>query len=281
MMLMEYVFLFWVLLIGILIAMVQDLKRREVDNWLNFLIMIFGIVFWVFAVVAGGAEVGLLLQVGFLFVMGFVLMNLFYYGHVFAGGDAKLLWAMSVFFVGASFFESGLNFLIFCFFLFFCGGIYGMIYSFVLYSMNFKRSNVRIKKQLARLKFAWFLALGIIVFVLGFWNSLLFSIGVLLVLFPLLLAFAKGLEDVVMIKNIRGRDLRLGDWLAHDVKVGSKVVRATFDGVSLKEMRLLKKKDRVTIKEGIPFVPSFLFGFLFYLFYSGKVIEMFNLTFLS
>ena len=32
---MEFGFLFWVFLIGIGIASFQDLKRREVDNWLN------------------------------------------------------------------------------------------------------------------------------------------------------------------------------------------------------------------------------------------------------
>lgn len=273
---MEYMFLFWVFLIGILIALVQDLKRREVDNWLNLLIMVFGIVFFVFLVVTGGAKADLLLQVGFLFIFGFVLMNLFYYSHVFAGGDAKLLWAMSVFFVGASFFESGFNLLVFCFFLFLCGGIYGLIYSFVLYGMNFKESNVKIKKHLVRLKFAWFFALGVLVFLLGFWNGMLFALGVFIVVFPLLFAFAKGLEDVVMIKNIKGRDLRLGDWLAHDVKVGSKIIRATFDGVTLNEMKLLKGKKKVTIKEGIPFVPSFLFAFILYYFYSAGIVEMFS-----
>jgi len=276
---MEYVFLFWVFLIGILIAVIQDLKRREVDNWLNFLIMVFGVVFWVFLVVVGGADVNLLLQVGFLFIMGFVLMNLFYYSHVFAGGDAKLLWALSVFFVGASFFESGLNFLVFCFFLFLCGGIYGMIYSFVLYGMNFKKSNVKIKEQLIRLKFSWFVAVAVVLFILGFWNDLFFSVGIFIIIFPLLFGFAKGLEDVVMIKNIKGKNLRLGDWLAHDMKVGSKIIRASFDGVGEKEIKLLRKKKKVTIKEGIPFVPSFLFGFLLYWFYSAEIIGMLSRMF--
>ena len=276
---MEYVFLFWVFLIGILIAMVQDLKRREVDNWLNFVIMIFGIVFWLFLVVVGEADVSLLLQVGFLFIMGFVLMNIFYYSHVFAGGDAKLLWAMSVFFVGATFFDSGLNLLVFCFFLFLCGGVYGMIYSFVLYGMNFKKSNVKIGEQLVRLKFMWFVVFAVVVFVLGFWNSLFFGVGIFIIAFPLLFGFAKGLEDVVMIKNVSGKNLRLGDWLACDVKVGSKVIRASFDGVTEEEIKLLRKKNNVMIKEGIPFVPSFLFGFILYWFYSAEVVKMLSVMF--
>ena len=37
---------------------------------------------------------------------------------------------------------------------------------------------------------------------------------------------AKGLEDVSMIKTISWKDLREGDWLAQDVVVGNKIIKA-------------------------------------------------------
>ena len=37
------------------------------------------------------------------FLMMFILANLFYYGRVFAGGDAKLMFAMFAVFVAGSF----------------------------------------------------------------------------------------------------------------------------------------------------------------------------------
>jgi len=45
-------------------------------------------------------DLNLIYQLGFSVVILFSLMNLFYYGHVFAGGDAKLLFAMTAFFMG-------------------------------------------------------------------------------------------------------------------------------------------------------------------------------------
>jgi len=56
-------------------------------------------------------------------------MNLFYYGRVFAGGDAKLLIAMTAFFVGVSFYESMINIGVFVLFLMISGSVYGLGYS--------------------------------------------------------------------------------------------------------------------------------------------------------
>ena len=38
-------FLFWFFLIGLIVATLQDLKRREVDDWLNILLLVGGGVF--------------------------------------------------------------------------------------------------------------------------------------------------------------------------------------------------------------------------------------------
>lgn len=266
-------FLFWVLLIGIFIATVQDLKRREVDNWLNFLILAFGVVFVLFSSLMSN-DFGLLVRGGFVLLLGFVFMNVFYYGRVFAGGDAKLLFALSIFFVGGTFLMSFLNFGVFIFFLFFCGGIYGMIYSLVLYGLNFKRSNVAIGKYLVRYKFVWFFVIGVILMLLGVLNNLFFALGGFIILANLLFSFAKGIEEVVMIRNIRGSELREGDLLADDVMFKKRMINASFDGVDLEEVKFLKGKNKVKIREGIPFVPSFLFAFVLYYFYSGWFLEL-------
>ncbi len=263
-----YMFLFWVFLVGILIATSQDLKRREVDNWLNFLILVFGIVFILFMAI-GFCDYDLLLQGMGMLLLGFVFMNLFYYGRVFAGGDAKLLFALSIFFIGGSFFESFLNFFVFIFFLFFCGGIYGMCYSFVLYGAHFRKSNIAIKKYLIKYKFLWFFIVGIVFLFFGILNNLLFIFGFFIIFAHLLFSFAKGLEEVVMIRDIKGSDLREGDLLVNDVRVGKRVINASFDGVDNEEIELLRKKKKVKIRDGIPFVPAFLFAFILYYFYSG------------
>ena len=57
-------------------------------------------------------------------------------------------------------------------------------------------------------------------------------------------------------------------WLAEDVKVGRKTIRADWEGISLENIKLLKKagKSKVRIKQGIPFVPAFLIAFILYYF---------------
>ena len=42
---MVFGFLFWLFLIGIVVASLQDLKRREVDNWLNLFLLVASFVF--------------------------------------------------------------------------------------------------------------------------------------------------------------------------------------------------------------------------------------------
>ena len=83
-----------------------------------------------------------------------------------------------------------------------------------------------------------------------------------MLLFPVLYVFAKGLEGVSMTRYISGKELREGDWLADDIKVKGKVIKADWDGLSLENIKLLKNFKKVKIKEGLPLVPAFLIAFL-------------------
>ena len=66
-----------------------------------------------------------------------------------------------------------------------------------------------------------------------------------------------------MIKNRDPWKLTEGDWLERDVKIGRKVIKKSVHGLSLKEIRILRKaKKKVLIKEGVPFTPAFLFAFV-------------------
>jgi prepilin signal peptidase PulO-like enzyme (type II secretory pathway) len=71
-----------------------------------------------------------------------------------------------------------------------------------------------------------------------------------------------------MIRKILPANLKEGDWLLRDVSVGKRVIKKTVHGLSLDEIRLLRKSRRsVYIKEGIPFSPAFLLAYLAMLFY--------------
>lgn len=258
-------FLFWLFFVGILVSGLQDLRRREVDNWLNLFLLVSGFVF-VFYKAIFERDVSIVFQAGFALVIMFSVMNVFYYGKVFAGGDAKLLVAMTVFFIGVNFNVTLINMGIFLFFLMFSGSVYGLVYSFVLYYKNKEKVNKEIRKGFDNLWVRYAIIIGVVLFALSYieWFFLMFSVFFLV--FPVLYVFAKGLENVSMVKEISGKELREGDWLVDDIKIKGKIISADWDGLSLEDIELLKKKKKVKIKEGLPFVPAFFIAFLIYVF---------------
>jgi Flp pilus assembly protein protease CpaA len=257
---------FWVFLIGIIIASLQDLKRREVDHWLTLALMVFGFAYIAFeAIFSLNSSVVVLGIVSFLTM--FVIMNLFYYGRIFGGGDAKLLFAMFVIFIGASAVQTMINIGWFILFLMLAGSVYGLIYSVVLFGMNFKKVKVEFKKGFENIWARYAIVAGIILFVLSYIDWLFFIPAIFLLIGPVLFIFAKSLESVVMIKKIKTSELREGDWLVEDFKVGRKVIEAEWGGLSLEDIKFIKKsKKKIEIKEGLPFVPAFLMAFLAYYF---------------
>ncbi|MCK4649780.1 prepilin peptidase [Candidatus Pacearchaeota archaeon] len=274
----EFGFLFWLFLGGIIVAGLQDLKRREVDNWLCLFLMVSGFVFVFYgAILSGDSDV--IFHAGFLLVVMFVIMNLFYYARVFAGGDAKLLVSMTVFFLGASFFGSMVKVGIFLLLLMISGSAYGLIYSLVLYFKDFKKVNAKMGKLAVG---NWWsmvvLGVGVVLMLFGFWNWIFFMFGILIFIFPLLYIFARGLENVSMIREVSGRELQEGDWLVEDVIARNReVIKADWDGLSLSDIELLKNKRKILIKDGLPFVPAFLIAFLGYAIFLEKILVYFGL----
>jgi Flp pilus assembly protein protease CpaA len=138
-------FLFWLYFFGILIACFQDLKRREVDNWLNLFLGASGLVYILYRAIFE-SSLNLVIYSAAAFAVMFVTMNVFYYGKVFAGGDAKLLFAMAPLFVSIGLVGLLRNVGLFLALLMFSGSIYGLLYSGVVYSKNRKDSNKEMKK---------------------------------------------------------------------------------------------------------------------------------------
>lgn len=258
-------FLFWLFFIGLVVAGLQDLKRREVDNWLNLFLLMASFSFVFFKAIFE-KDATIVFQAGFALVVMFAFMNLFYYGRVFAGGDAKLLFAMTVFFIGITFMATLINIGVFLLFLMIAGSVYGLIYSVVLYVKNFEKVNKKIREGFSVWWIRYSFLAGIVLFLFSYANLIFLFLAIFVLVFPVLYVFAKGLEDVVMIREISGKELREGDWLAEDVKVGRSVIKGDWDGLSSENIRLLRGRKRVRIKEGLPFVPAFLIAFILYVF---------------
>jgi len=255
-------------LVWIIGAVLQDLRRREVDNLWNFSLIGFALAYR-FAVSIWGGNYWFMLNGLIGFGIFFILGNLFYYSRLFAGGDAKLVMALGVVFPLS--YNWIINFKIFgLFILFFLigGSIYSLIWAFYLMIYNWKRFSKEFSKQFKKYKKMFLVALVFVLLWVGF--SFIISqvafvlIGLVILLFPLLFMFAKSIEESCMVKRLSPDKITEGDWLYEDIFVGDKKIKSTWEGVSKRELKLIQRKvkKKILVKYGIPFTPSFLFGFI-------------------
>ncbi len=263
----ENYFLIVLAFVWIIIAVVQDLRKREIANWLNFSLVAIALSYRAF--------LSVFFRNYWYFIYGligfgifFVLANVLYYGRVFAGGDAKLLIGLgAVLPFSLSLFLNLKIFLYFFVLLLFAGSIYGLFFSIVLSYKNREKFSQEFFKQFEKNKklFQIFIGLAILVLV-GVWiikEYLFMWFSLIIVIFPFLFVYAKAIEESCMIKERKASELTVGDWLAKDVKIGKKLVKQNWEGLSEKELAILQKsKRKVLVKEGIPFTPAFLIAFL-------------------
>jgi Flp pilus assembly protein protease CpaA len=255
--------IFWML-----ISSIQDFKHREVENWWNFSLIILVLAFRAFLSIEHWNYMYFLWGLIGLAV-GFLLANLFYYARMFAGGDAKLLMSLGVILPLGTSIQTNLTLLIlFLIFFLLAGSLYGLVYSLFLTFTNFKKFTYEFSNQFKKNKrliilIESSLALVFILFLIfGFYTGLL----LLLVLFlaPFLFLYARAVEDSCMEHYVPISKLTIGDWTIHPIKAGKRIIKPNWEGLSENELKLIKRycKGKVLVKQGIPFVPTFLIAFI-------------------
>lgn len=264
--------LFW-----LTIAAIQDLRKREVENWINFSLIIFALAFRLFySVFSSNFSFFVFGLLGF--VLFFVLANIFYYSRVFAGGDAKLLMALGSILPFYSDFVSNLVLMFYFVFLFLIiGSFYGLVYSLVLVMKNKRRFLDEFRKQTKERKSIFYVSLifvfiSLILALLSDFSLVLFPL--IFLLFPFLFIYAKSVEEVCMVKAVRVRELREGDWLYSEIRAGRKRIKPDWQGISKRELSLIKKhcsgRKKILIKQGLPFIPVFLISFILFFVLLGE-----------
>ncbi|MGV8152385.1 MAG: prepilin peptidase [Candidatus Nanoarchaeia archaeon] len=267
-------FLIAIALIWITGAIMQDFKRREVDNIWNFSLIAFALAYRAFfSVYSGNYWFFLNGLIGFAVFIA--LANLFYYLRLFAGGDAKLLMALgTVLPLTYNWYSNAFIFLFFIILFFVSGSLYSLAYSMFLIFANKKRFKIEFKKQFKSNKLAsgLFIISGIILLLLSYFFLWPFTmiLGIIFIVFPLLFILAKSIEESCMVLNVKKDNLTEGDWLYKDIIIKGKKIKATWDGLTKKDIDYIKKNtnQKILIKQGIPFTPSFLLGFLALLYFS-------------
>ncbi len=262
----ESIFLIALAVVFMTFAVANDVKERIVPNWLNFSLIIFAL---------GSRFFYSLFNENFPFFyhgltgfgIFFILGNAFYYGRIFAGGDAKLMIALGAILPLSN--DLAMNFKIFAIFFFLfliSGAIYGLIWSVFLPMKNFKEFRKELSAQFEKNKKKFYpvLIFGILLLALGiFVNQILIYFGLIVLIMPYLYFYAKAVDEKCLVKSVKTKNLTEGDWLYRDARIGNKTIKARWDGLNESEIKILRRKfKQVKIRQGIPFTPVFLLSFL-------------------
>ncbi len=259
---LEVYFLFSLAVVWIIFAMVQDLRTREIANWISFSLVIFALGFRFFYSLF--SEIGFeFFYQGLLGLLVFVVLgHLLYYAKFFAGGDAKLMMALGAILpLTTNFYLNVKLFFVFLMVFLLAGAVYSLSTSVYLGLRNFRVFKKEFSKQFKKNKKLTYplILLAIVFLVLGFNEQVLFYFGVLVFIIPYLYVYTKAVDESCMIKKIKTNQLTEGDWLYKDVKVGKEKIKASWDGLSRNEINQIKKKHReVLVRYGIQFSPVFL-----------------------
>lgn len=250
--------------LALLIASYSDLKTKEVPDWLNY-----GFVF-----AAVGIRAIYSFQNGWSFLItgllglavAYLLALLFYYTHQWGGGDSKLLMGMGAA-IGITYPFNSSSFILlwFLLLLLLSGAVYGLVWLLVVALKRRSCLVPELRSLLGRHK-KIHLSIGfasLLLFSGGiFVSSLLYLLVFMAALYYLLL-FLVAVQYCCFVSERETKVLVEGDWLAEDVVVHGKTIvkKKTLHKEDIQKLRD-KNISSVMIKEGIPFVPSFLIAYL-------------------
>jgi Flp pilus assembly protein protease CpaA len=273
---------FLITVIWLILASISDLKTREVPNWLSYSLIVIGIVFNMIGFVIT-KDKSILINSLIGFSICFVIANVMYYSRQWGGGDAKLLIGLGIILsTYPKYFSSvfqpkigGIPFIVTVLMnIMLTGVFYGICWSIYL-GINHRtilkkdlKENFK-KNKKYRYLISW-LTLGLLI--LSFFLEPMLKLLVLICGFSLFLLFylslfIKSVENSCMFKQVSIDKLTEGDWVTEKIVINNSLIYDPKNtGITIKDIEHLKKfKDKissVTVKEGIPFIPSFLIGVL-------------------
>lgn len=270
------IFLIFLAIIWMIFAVIQDLRYREIANWLNFSLVFFALGFRFFYSLF--SENWAFFNQGIIgLIIFFILAHIFYYGRFFAGGDAKLLIALGVILpIHDVFFENLKVFAMFFILFFIVGAVYTIsssIYIGIKNSSRLKRKFKKIFKENKNTLVA-IIFLGLMFIIFGMVEKSFLFLGILVLILPYIYIYIKSVDEACMVKKVSPSKLTEGDWLYNDVKIGKKTIKASWHGLDKDEIKILKKsKKQVWIRRGLAFSPVFLISFLIliYIIFYGNL----------
>ncbi len=272
----------------LLIGTYCDIRWREVPDWLNFSILFAGIGFRIIFTIVEN-DWNYLLYGLYGFIAMFIIALVMFYAGQWGGGDSKMViglgaliglpLSLDAFLIGFL-----INTIIF-------GALFSLIFSAYLCTKHwkkFKEEFVRMMEQKRRYRhYVWAATITLLIItifsptqakiILAVSAGLLFSSLYIFI-------YLKAVEKSAMLKYVKPEELTEGDWIAEPVYVGKKYIAGPKDlGIEMSQIKKLinykkkKKIDKILIKVGIPFVPSFLLAYIATYLWGDFVLQFLGL----
>jgi Flp pilus assembly protein protease CpaA len=274
-------------LLVLIIASYTDIKTLEVPDWLSYSLVAIGLAAnLIFTIHYSDFSFIIASLIGL--VVSVALGLLMFYTGQWGGGDSKVLFGLGAL-LGISYpFTIGI-YIKFLLNLLVVGAAYGLAWVLFMIVRNWKKIAKNAKKAFNEKRFRkqklitgiFCIAAAVMLQFAPFDYDIkvLFLIMLAIIyLLNYLLAIVKIVENVSMIKMVEPEKLTEGDWIVDEIKIDGKYIAGPKDlGIEKKNIQeLLKYKaqgkiDKVKVKYGIPFVPSFLIAML-YTVITGQII---------
>lgn len=262
------VILTWLTFICFAIASYHDFKTKEVPDYLTGFFIISALLIRVLWAVNTWDYWKVLWACAFAPV-ALGVSYLLYKAKIWGGGDVKLMAGAAIALSG---FEKSLFFDKFILNFLLVAPVYGIIATVALAFKNWAKVSKAVKnqKKIVMALFCSWVLFAVLFYIFTSFESLtiVFIFGNLLFFLSFLYILCKNVELLCFYKKVNPETLVEGDWLEEDVVVGGKTICRKGKILSEEDVnKLLKYKsdgkiNKVLIKEGIPFIPSFLINFI-------------------
>ena len=275
-------------LLVLIIGSITDLRTREVPDWVNYGLIISGIgLNLLFSIIYQtplfiiNSLIGLIIFFGIAYIM--------FYAGQWGGGDSKMIIGLGAM-IGINISSFSSEFLLGFFInVLFAGALYGLLWSVYLAYKNRQKFKAEFRKVLSNAKterMKWIILALTVFLIISFFfvrisyiKILILSLAFLILTTFYLWAFVKAIEKSSMYKLVEPSKLTEGDWIVKDIVVNKEYITGPKDlGIEKRQINKLvelykkRKVGKILIKEGIPFVPSFLVAFIITFMFGNPVV---------
>lgn len=244
-------------------------KYNEVPDWLSYGTIIVGIISSLMASILY-SDYHFILYSLIGAAIGFLIGGLLYWLNQWGGADFLFLIGIGSL-IGFNYHEKVSILLVTIINIFIMGAVLGALFSFYQAIKHWKKFKEEFKTHIRTpymIKTRAMVAIfSIIMIVIALFQELF--IKVLMIGFAALVffmfyfyVFTKVVEKTALVKSLPVKELTEGDWLMENVTIGKKTIFAK-KAIDKNQLTLLKKhKKKVLVRYGMPFLPSFLAGYI-------------------